>query len=64
MTISGIASAFPKHYYKQEQIAEALKGHWQDRVQNPQVLDRLLSRVGVEGRFLSLPIDRYDGLST
>jgi alkylresorcinol/alkylpyrone synthase len=64
MTISGVASAFPKHYYKQEQIAEALKGHWKDRVGNPQVLDRLLSRVGVEGRFLSLPLESYDRLST
>lgn len=64
MTISGVASAFPKHYYKQEQIAEALKGHWEDRVGNPQVLDRLLSRVGVEGRFLSLPLESYDRLST
>lgn len=64
MTISGVASAFPRHYYKQEQIAEALKHNWQHRIENPQVLDRLLSRVGVDGRFLSLPLESYDGLAT
>jgi len=62
MTIAGTASAFPRHYYKQEQIAEALKRQWAGRIEKPQVLDRLLSRVGVEGRFLSLPIDAYEKL--
>jgi alkylresorcinol/alkylpyrone synthase len=64
MRISSVASAFPRHYYKQEQIAEALKQNWRDKIANPQVLDRLLSRVGVEGRFLSLPLERYDDLLT
>lgn len=64
MNIAGAASAFPKHYYKQQQIADALKGQWADRIDNPQVLDRLLSRVGVDGRFLSLPIDNYEKLQT
>ena len=64
MTISGVASSFPKHYYKQEQIADALKRNWQGKIDRPQVLERLLSRVGVDGRFLSLPLESYDGLST
>jgi alkylresorcinol/alkylpyrone synthase len=64
MTISGVASAFPRHYYKQQQIAEALKRHWQEKIDKPQVLERLLSRVGVDGRFLSLPLESYDALST
>ena len=62
-TICGVASAFPRHYYKQEQITEALRRNWQDKAPKPEVLDRLLSRVGVDGRFLALPIESYDGLS-
>lgn len=62
--IAGVASAFPKHYYRQEQIAHALKKNWEGKIENPQVLDRLLSRVGVEGRHLALPIERYEQLST
>jgi predicted naringenin-chalcone synthase len=30
----------------------------------PLVLDRLLSRVGVESRHLALPIEAYDGLTS
>src|SRR5579871_575391 len=64
MTIAGAASAFPKHYYKQQQIAAALKRQWAGKIENPQVLDRRLSRVGVDGRFLSLPIDNYEKLQS
>jgi alkylresorcinol/alkylpyrone synthase len=64
MRITGVAGAFPKHYYKQAEIAEALRRNWRDKIDNPQVLDRLLSRVGVDGRFLTLPLEAYEGLST
>jgi alkylresorcinol/alkylpyrone synthase len=64
MNIAGAASAFPKHYYKQQQIADALKRQWAGKIDNPQVLDRLLSRVGVDGRFLSLPVDDYEKLQS
>ncbi|MCU1307465.1 MAG: Chalcone and stilbene synthase-like protein [Acidobacteriaceae bacterium] len=62
--IAGVASAFPHHYYRQEQIAQALKKNWAHKIENPQVLDRLLTRVGVEGRYLALPIERYEQIST
>ncbi len=62
--IAAVAGAFPKHYYRQEQIAAALKRHWTGRVENEKALDRLLSRVGVEGRHLALPIEAYDDLTT
>ena len=64
MRIASVASAFPRNYYSQKQIASALKRHWATRVENPKVLDRLLSRVGVDGRHLALPIDAYDDLAT
>ena len=64
MRIAGVASAFPRHYYRQEQIAAALKRHWADRLDNSKLLDRLLTRVGVAGRYLALPIEAYDELTT
>ena len=63
MRISGVASAFPQNYYSQAEIAAALKRHWIGELEKPEVLDRLLSRVGVNGRYLALPIDRYDRLT-
>ena len=62
--IAGVASAFPRQYYRQEQIAKVLKRHWGKELDNPKVLDRLLTRVGVEGRHLALPIEAYQDLTT
>jgi len=64
MRIAGVASAFPRQYYRQEEIAAALGRHWAGRLENPRLLDRLSSRVGVEGRYLALPIEQYDELTT
>jgi len=64
MRIAGVASAFPGQYYRQEQIAAALNQHWASELENPKLLDRLLMRVGVEGRYLALPIEAYDELTT
>lgn len=62
--IAGVAGAFPRQYYRQEQITEALKRHWDDGLGNPKVLDRLLTRVAGDGRHLALPIEAYDDLTT
>jgi alkylresorcinol/alkylpyrone synthase len=64
MRICGVGSAFPKHYYSQEEICEALKRRWAGKLENPQVLDRLHGNVGVKGRHLALPIAAYDDLTT
>ena len=63
MRIAGVASAFPQNYYSQAEIAAALKRHWSAELDNPEVLDRMLARVGVDGRHLALAIDRYDDLT-
>ena len=63
MRIAGVASAFPQNYYPQSEIAAALKRQWAGELDKPEVLDRLLARVGVDGRHLALPIARYDGLT-
>lgn len=62
MRIAGVASAFPEHYYCQDQIVCELKRRWAGKLRNPQLLDRLRARAGVDGRHLALPIDAYDGI--
>src|SRR6266404_5263133 len=64
MRIAGVASAFPKNYYRQEVIREALKRNWAGTLGKPQLLDRLHASVGVNGRYLALPIEQYEQLDT
>jgi alkylresorcinol/alkylpyrone synthase len=64
MRIAGVASAFPKHYYPQSVIRKALKESWGGKIDKPELVDRLHNLIGVEGRYLSLPIERYQDLST
>ncbi len=64
MKIAGVAGAFPKHYFSQEVLVAALKHYWGDRLPKPEVLDRLHSRVDVRGRYMSLPLEAYEKLST
>jgi alkylresorcinol/alkylpyrone synthase len=58
--IAGLASAMPAHRYPQDAITAALKDYWGDKLQKPEVLDRLHSRVGVEYRHLAFPLERYE----
>ncbi len=64
MNIVSAASALPKHHYSQSVLAHALKGYWGDRIENPHVMERLHAHVGVDGRFLALPMEAYPGLAT
>ena len=64
MRIAGVASAFPRHYFKQEEVAEELKSYWSGQLDHPAVLTRMLSRVGVEGRHFVQPLDQYKGMDT
>jgi alkylresorcinol/alkylpyrone synthase len=64
MKIVSAASAFPKHYYSQEMLSMALEQYWGGRLEKPGLLRRLHKNVGVDGRFLSLPIDAYPKLRT
>ncbi|HXI42312.1 MAG TPA: 3-oxoacyl-[acyl-carrier-protein] synthase III C-terminal domain-containing protein [Bryobacteraceae bacterium] len=64
MKIVSAASAFPKNYYTQEALLDALQKYWGDRLENPQLLSRLHSRARVDGRHLALPMIEYYGLST
>jgi alkylresorcinol/alkylpyrone synthase len=64
MQIVSAASAFPDHYYPQEVLLAALQQYWGDEVANPAVFQRLHRNVGVDGRYLSLPIDVYPGIKS
>jgi alkylresorcinol/alkylpyrone synthase len=64
MRIIGAGSAFPGNTYRQQEITSALKEAWQTKLDNPEVLDRLHSRCGVEQRHLVLPLEAYDRVTT
>jgi alkylresorcinol/alkylpyrone synthase len=57
--IAGVASAMPEHRFSQGAITAALKSYWSGEIPNPDVLERLHSRVGVEHRHLAFPLERY-----
>jgi alkylresorcinol/alkylpyrone synthase len=64
MKIASAASAFPKHYYSQKFLLDQLQAYWGDRLRNPQMLARLHRNVTVEGRYLSLPTEKYYDITT
>ncbi len=63
MRIASVASAFPKYYYKQELLVEALKNDWRNRLPNPDILGRLEESMKVDGRFLVRPIEFYETMT-
>lgn len=63
MRIASAASAFPAHHYTQKSLVEAFVKHWGDRLPDARKLELLHANVGVEGRFLSLPIEAYPSLT-
>jgi alkylresorcinol/alkylpyrone synthase len=62
MRIVGAASAFPKYHYDQKSLCEAFVAYWGDRLPEPRKFELLHSNVGVNGRYLSLPIEQYAAL--
>ena len=63
MNIASAASALPKHYYPQAVLLGALQQFWGPKVDNPHFMERLQAHIGVDGRYLALPIDQYLGLT-
>ncbi len=64
MRIESVGTAFPPHYYSQEKLSGALKKHWAHRHFNLARLEKLHKNVLVGGRFLALPLERYDELDS
>ncbi len=64
MRIAGAGSAFPQYVYDQAAIVAALKEYWGERLERPELLERLHARSGVELRHLVLPTEAYAGVDT
>ena len=64
MRIAAVGSAFPPHYYDQEELLAALEARWGERFFNRERLARMHRNVLVGGRHLALPIEEYAGLDT
>lgn len=64
MKIVSAASAFPRFYYSQETLSAALKQYWGDQLDQPGLIDRLHAHMGVDGRSLVLPLQKYLEIST
>jgi alkylresorcinol/alkylpyrone synthase len=63
-TIASAASAFPKYYYSQDVLLAAFKSVWGPVLENPRMLDRLHTAVGVDGRHVSMPLQEYYDLTS
>ena len=59
MRIASVASAVPENRFSQGQITAAFKNYWNGKLKDPDKLDWLHSRVGVDHRHLSFPLERY-----
>ena len=64
MRIASVASAFPKNKYDQFVLLSALTKHWGPKMENPQFIERLHGRVGVDTRSLALTIEEYEALTS
>ncbi len=64
MRIASTATAFPPHYFTQQEVVAALKQYWEKGKDHWPVLDRLHSRTGVDGRYFARPLGEYYALDT
>lgn len=63
MRIASVGTAYPPHRYSQAEISEALTARWQDRMEEPRLINRLFVNCGVDFRNLVFPLDVYENLS-
>lgn len=64
MKIASAAGALPKHRYSQEFLTKAIIDYWGDNLTNVRFLEQLHAHMGVESRYLALPIEAYPRLTT
>lgn len=58
-TLVSIKTAFPKYEYEQQEIIEALKKVWSNKVNNLKRLESIQQNVQVGKRSLSMPLEDY-----
>jgi alkylresorcinol/alkylpyrone synthase len=59
-----VARTVPSHYAAQDELIEAFRAHWAKEHFNLDRLEQLHRAVGVEGRYLALPLEQYLTLKT
>lgn len=64
MRIAATATAYPQHYFSQQEIVGAIKEYWGESFEKSGLLERLHYRTGVDGRYFSRPLEDYRGLDT
>ena len=63
MRIASVGTAFPPHRYPQTVITEAIKDRMQDKLEIPEVINRLHSNCGVDFRHIMFPLDTLGTIS-
>ena len=63
MRIASVGTAYPPNRYSQTEITEALKERLHDKLEQPQVINRLHASCGVEFRNLMFPLETYGTIS-
>ncbi len=64
MRICSVGTAYPPNRYPQAVIAEALRGRWEHKMEEPRLLTRLHANCGVEFRNIAFPLEHYLDLNT
>lgn len=64
MRIVATSTAYPPHYYKQQEVVDALKAYWGQDPVTAAALERLHSRTGVGGRYFTRKLQEYPLLDT
>jgi alkylresorcinol/alkylpyrone synthase len=63
MRISSVGTALPPYRYSQQEIADALRNRWQDKLPEPRLINRLHANCGVDFRHFVLPLQDYPALT-
>src|SRR5580765_7400357 len=62
MRIASVGTAYPPHRYAQNVIADALRGRWEHKMEEPRLLNRLFANCGVDYRHTVFPLEHYPSL--
>ena len=62
--VSGVGTALPDNYVSQEELTAALRQLWMQRFGDVSRFDRLQGALGIQGRYLALPMLDYYPLDT
>ncbi len=62
--ISGVGTALPDNYVSQEELTGALRQFWMQRFGDVSRFDRLQGALGIQGRYLALPMVDYYALDS